>query len=307
MGGWCRRQYGEPVIAYVTGAAGFVAGWLAEHLRACGDTVVRVDADVDVRDGAAVRESLTAAAPEVVYHLAGLAHVGRSWEDPVPTFLVNALGTLNVLEAAAACSTPPTVLVVSSAEVYGSADGAALSEEAPLRPVSPYASSKAAAEFVALQEHLGRGIPVVRARPFNHVGPGQSPDFVVSALARRIVAAERAGGGAVPVGNLDAERDFTDVRDVVRAYRLLVERGRPGEAYNVASGSAVRVRDVAEHLAALARCPVELVVDPSLVRPVDVPVLLGDATRLRAETGWVPEIPLEQTLVDVLEDWRKRD
>ncbi len=295
------------MLAYVTGAAGFVGSWLTRHLRSSGDTVVGVDADIDVRDGAAVKESLTSVAPDVVYHLAGLAHVGRSWEDPAPTFLVNALGTLNVLEAAVSCSDPPRVLVVSSAEVYGSAGGVQVTEDAPLRPVSPYASSKVAAEFLALQEHLGRGLAVVRARPFNHVGPGQSAEFVVSALARRIVAAERAGGAGVPVGNLEAERDFTDVRDVVRAYRLLAERGRAGEAYNVASGQATTVRDVADRLAALATCRVELVPDRSLMRPVDVPVFLGDASRLRDETGWAPEIPLEQTLVDVLEYWRSRD
>ena len=292
------------MLAYVTGGAGFVGGWLTAHLRQCGDTVVTVDAEVEVTDSAAVRESLASVSPEVVYHLAGFAHVGRSWDDPVSTFTVNALGTLNVLEAAAACRIPPRVLVVSSSEVYGSAGGAPVSEEAPLRPVSPYAASKVAAEYLALQAYLGRSVPVVRVRPFNHVGPGQAPDFVVSALARRIAAAEAAGGGEVAVGNLEARRDFTDVRDVVRAYRLLAERGLPGEAYNVASGRVHRIREVADRLVALATSPVTLVEDPDLVRPVDVPVLAGDASKLVAATGWAPSIGLGQPLADVMEHWR---
>jgi GDP-4-dehydro-6-deoxy-D-mannose reductase len=295
------------VLAYVTGSLGFVGRWLCQHLAACGDEVVGVDADVDVTDPDALRESMVAVSPEVVYHLAGLAHVGRSWEDPFPTFTVNALGTLSVLEAAARCSPMPKVIVVSSAEVYGAAGSEPVTEEAPLRPLSPYAASKAAAEICAIEEHLGRGLPVVTARPFNHVGPGQSPDFVVAALARRIVEAERKGWAEIAVGNLDAERDFTDVRDVVRAYRLLAEHGRPGEPYNVASGRSVAISYVAERLAELALHPVKLVRDPTLVRPVEVPVLLGDASKLAAATGWQPLIPLETTLTDVLEYWRARD
>jgi GDP-4-dehydro-6-deoxy-D-mannose reductase len=292
--------------AYVTGAAGFVGRHLAEHLERAGDEVIRVDSDVDVTDADAVHRSLGAAAPDVVYHLAGLAHVGRSWSDPVATFTVNALGTLNVLEGAAACSTPPRVITVSSAEVYGTAGATPVTEEAPMRPVTPYAASKAAAELVALQAFLGRHLPVVRVRPFNHVGAGQSPDFVVSALARRIVEAEQTGSGVVSVGNLDAERDFTDVRDVVRAYRLLAVSGQAGEVYNVASGRARSVRSVADQLVALAARPVDLVTDPALMRPSDVPVFVGDATRLREATGWEPEVPLEETLSDVLDDWRAR-
>lgn len=296
--------------AYVTGAAGFVGGFLLEHLRDAGDEVIGVDAEVDVLDGEAVRDSLTAAAPEVVFHLAGLAHVGRSWADPARTLSVNSLGTLSVLEAAAACSSPPRVIVVSSAEVYGAAGRAPVTEEAPLRPVSPYAASKVAAEFLGLQAFLGRGLPVIRVRPFNHVGPGQAPEFVVSALARRIVETELDAAGPRPgqvaVGNLAAERDFTDVRDVVVAYRLLAVHGVPGEVYNVASGTAVTVRSIAERLVALAERPLELVPDPDLMRPADVPVFIGDASKLRAATGWEPVVPIEKTLGDVLADWRRR-
>lgn len=171
--------------------------------------------------------------------------------------------------------------------------------------MSPYAASKVAAEFLGLQAFLGEGLPVILVRPFNHVGPGQSDGFVVSALARRVVEAERSGG-TVPVGNLEAARDFTDVRDVVRAYRLLALNGEPGEVYNIASGRAVTVAAIAEQLVGLARSPVRLEQIPSLVRAVDVPILLGDPTRLRERTGWRPEVELATTLEDVVGYWRER-
>ena len=246
------------------------------------------------------------AAPEVVYHLAALTHVGQSWSEPAETFRVNAMGTLNVLQAAAHLSEPPVVVLVSSAEVYGPASGAAaLDEQAELRPVTPYAASKVAAEFLGLQAFLGGGLRVVRARPFNHVGPGQSENFVVSALARRMVEAELARTGTVRVGNLAASRDFTDVRDVVRAYRLLASGGVAGEAYNVCSGRTVSIAELAAMMAGLASQRIELVEDPALFRPVEVPVLLGNASKLVDATGWRPEIGLLETLSDVLEHWRE--
>ncbi|MDA8291984.1 MAG: GDP-mannose 4,6-dehydratase [Actinomycetota bacterium] len=292
--------------AYLTGASGFVGRWLREHLERSGDSVGALGEGVDLRDATAVREAVRAAEPDVVYHLAALTHVGQSWDRPEETVEVNVLGTLHLLEAARGVQRPPRVLLVSSAEVYGSGDGAALDEDASLAPVTPYAASKIAAEFLGVQEFLGRGLPVVRARPFNHVGPGQADSFAVSALARRVVAAERAGG-EVRVGNLEARRDFTDVRDVVRAYRMLALSGEPGEVYNVCSGTAVRIGEILERLVGLARTTVTPVVDPSLVRPVDVPVLRGDATRLRERTGWVPAVGLDTTLSDVLDHWRSID
>ncbi|MDA8295052.1 MAG: GDP-mannose 4,6-dehydratase [Actinomycetota bacterium] len=290
--------------ALLTGASGFVGGWLREYLETQGDEVVALAESIDIRDAAAVATALGEQEPEAVYHLAALTHVGRSWDEPAETFSVNAMGTLNVLEAARRVAEPPVVLLVSSAEVYGSVGDAPVREDAPLRPVSPYAASKVAAEYLGVQAVLGRSLRVVRARPFNHVGPGQAPNFVVSALARRIALAELGGGGVVAVGNLEPRRDITDVRDVVRAYRLLVERGAPGEAYNVASGRTVTIAEVLDELVGLAKCPIEVVQDPALVRPVEVPVLSGDATRLAERTGWRAEIPLGQTLGDVLEHWR---
>jgi GDP-4-dehydro-6-deoxy-D-mannose reductase len=298
--------------ALITGATGFVGRHLADHLAACGDDVVGTDLrasataiGLDVTDGLAVDGVLAAIAPEVVFHLAGWSDVGSSWRNPLAAFKANAEGTLNVLEAAHAHGVQ-RVLVVSSADVYGIVDEASMpiTEDHPLRPVSPYAASKVAADFLAVQAHLGRGLDTVRARAFNHLGPGQGAAFVASALAERIASNEQSGTDELPVGNLEARRDFTDVRDVVRAYRLLVEHGAPGEAYNVCSGRAVAVHDLADLLLAHATRPMRLVVDPDRHRPVDVPVVLGDGSRLRAATGWEPTIPLEQTLADLLAWWR---
>jgi len=295
------------VRAYLTGGTGFVGGWLLRHLADVGDTAVAPGPEIDITDPALITADLKAALPDVVYHLAALTHVGQSWHEPAETFRVNAMGTLNLLEAAAACEVPPVVVLVSSAEVYGPApEAATLDERAELRPVTPYAVSKVAAEFLGLQAFLGRGLRVIRVRAFNHVGPGQVDDFVVSALARRMIEAELNNGGTVQVGNLAAFRDFTDVRDVVRAYRLLATNGVAGEVYNVCSGRAVSIAALAAQMAGLLSCEVRLVTDPDLMRPVEVPVLVGDASKLVAATGWHPTIELATTLSDVLDYWRER-
>jgi GDP-4-dehydro-6-deoxy-D-mannose reductase len=294
--------------AFVTGGAGFVGCHLSDHLEAMGDTVTSVDQEVDVADPAAIAAAVADARPEAIYHLAALSHVGESWQFPAEVLRVNVLGTAGVLSAARALPEPPVVLVISSAEVYGSVSPADLpiDESTPMRPLSPYAASKAAAEQLALQAWRGYGQPVIVVRPFNHVGPGQAPTFAVSALAKRIVEAQKNGAPGVAVGTLSARRDYTDVRDVVRAYRSLAYDGTAGETYNVCSGVDVAVSEVARRLCELAGADVELVTDPSLVRPVDLPVLLGDCTRLTDATGWRPEIPLDDTLADVLAFWRER-
>jgi GDP-4-dehydro-6-deoxy-D-mannose reductase len=290
------------VRALVTGGSGFVGTWLARHLRDQGDVVVSVDHEVDVTDADAIAGVIRRNAPDALYHLAALTHVGRSWAQPRQVFEVNAIGTLNVLEAARSCDPAPRVLVTSSAEVYGmvSEGDLPLVEEHRLAPVTPYGASKVASEYLALQAHLGYGLGVVTVRPFNHVGPGQARDFVVASLASHIVEARRSGTKTLPVGNLSARRDLTDVRDVVRAYRMLMEAGVPGEVYNVCSGRDVSITDVASRLLELAGADLELTVDPELERPVDVPVLRGDPAKLRDRTGWEPDIDLDQTLKDVL-------
>ncbi len=289
--------------ALVTGASGFVGAHLLAHLESEGDLVLAPETDITDRD--TLFASTVACSPDVVYHLAAQADVGGSWSDPIGTLRVNVEGTRNVLDAAREAGAR-RVLAVTSADVYGIVDEAdlPLDEETPIRPVSPYAASKAAADILCLQATLGHGLDVVRARSFNHLGPGQSDRFVASAIASRIVANEREGGDVVRIGNLEARRDFTDVRDVVRAYRLLVEHGVAGDVYNVCSGIDRSVREVAEQLTTLALVEMRLETDPELFRPVDLKALRGDPSKIRAATGWEPRIDLDQTLRDLLEHWR---
>jgi GDP-4-dehydro-6-deoxy-D-mannose reductase len=291
--------------AAVTGSSGFVAGHLVPYLRSLGDEVVTLDRSgtppVDVTDTHRVRDVLRRERPDAVYHLAALSHVGESWDAPETVFRVNAEGTLSILRASADAGVE-RVLVAGSADEYGvvDVDDLPITEDAPIRPITPYGASKAAADILAGQAFAADGLGTLRVRAFNHTGPGQISTMLVPGLAARIAAAERDGRQAISVGNLDVVRDLTDVRDVIRAYRLLVELGAPGDAYNVCSGRGVSVRDVAETLLAMSEAPLELVVDPELVRPVDVPRLVGSPAKLSAATGWEPEIPLEQTLRDVL-------
>jgi GDP-4-dehydro-6-deoxy-D-mannose reductase len=291
--------------ALITGGKGFVGQWLAAHLKACNDDVAVIDIETDVADGAALRRVMTEVAPDAVYHLAAMTHVGESWENPSQVLRVNVLGTAEILAAARTLESSVRVLVVSSAEVYGvvTPEQLPLREDTPTKPASPYAASKLAAEAVALQAWRGFGQPVVVVRPFNHIGPGQSPNFFVPALAKRIVEARRSGARSLPVGNLTTRRDFTDVRDVVVAYRLLVERGVNGTVYNVCSGRDVAMSEVARELLELSGAALTLETDPSLLRPVDVPVLRGSAELLTSATGWEPRIPLATTLADVLASW----
>jgi GDP-4-dehydro-6-deoxy-D-mannose reductase len=297
------------VKALITGAAGFVGRHLTTHLESHGDVVHGVDRDTgpDLLDADGCLALLDELRPDAVYHLGGFSDVGGSWNTPNATFRVNAEGTLNVLQACVSAGVQ-RVVAVSSADVYGrvTMGELPLTEDNPLRPVSPYAASKIAADYLALQAHLGYGLEVMRVRAFNHLGTGQTNRFVAPALAERIALNELEGGEVVPVGNMTPRRDFTDVRDVVRAYRLLIENGEPGEAYNVCSGHDIAISELADRLVAKAARPMRLEGDPSLQRPVDVPVLRGDYTQLNKATGWEPEIDLDQTLSDLLEEWRSR-
>ena len=292
--------------ALITGGNGFVGHHLAAHLKAQGDEVVAIDMEVDVTDPAAVAQAVTEAAPEVIYHLAALSHVGDSWSDPSKVLSVNVIGTANVLAAARQIDGDPLTIVISSAEVYGivAPGELPLTELSEVRPASPYAASKAAAEQVALQATRGFGQRVIVVRPFNHVGPGQPPVFAVPALAKRIVDAMAEGRTSLSVGTLTTRRDFTDVRDVVAAYRLLATRGTSGEVYDVCSGVDIEIAEIANRLLTLAGTSLTLETDPSLIRPVDIPVLRGDATKLIEATGWAPVIPLDVTLADVLASFR---
>ena len=299
--------------ALVTGAAGFVGGHLIAHLESAGDEVIGVDRldGPDLLDPVAVHAFVAEVEPDAVYHLAGWSDVGASWEKPLAAFEANAVGTLNLLQACLptlGSKRRPKVLSISSADVYGRVGlgELPLTEESLMRPVTPYAASKVAADFVGLQAWLGYGLEVVRVRAFNHLGPGQTNRFVAAAIAECIALNELDGSEIIPVGNLTPRRDFTDVRDVVRAYRLLIEHGEPGEAYNVCSGVDIAISDLADRLVAAALHPMRLEEDPERQRPVDVPVLRGDAAKMHKVTGWEPEIAIEQTLSDVLDEWRVR-
>jgi GDP-4-dehydro-6-deoxy-D-mannose reductase len=303
----------------VTGAAGFAGSHLVDHLVADGVDVVawcrpggapprevprtRWEA-VDLLDAGAVAAAISRLRPSAVYHCAGAAHVGRSWDSTESTFATNVLATHHLLQALEHAGAAARVLIPSSALVYAHADHA-LTEEHPLVPGSPYGLSKLAQEMLA--RRTNRQLEVTIARSFNHVGPRQDPQFVASGFARRIADIEQGRWDpTISVGNLDTRRDLTDVRDTVRAYRLILERGIPGRPYNVCSGRAITMRHLLDLLLARARVPVTVTADPARYRPNDTPLLLGDPSRVRDDLGWTAGIPLEQTLDDLLEYWRAR-
>jgi len=291
------------VRALITGGSGFVGRHLERHLLEHGDEVVVVDLDCDVTSLGALRAAVASSSPDAIYHLAALAHVGESWSNPARYLEVNVIGTSNVLQAAREANPETAVLVVSSAEVYGiiAPDELPITEDQPVAPVTPYAASKAAAEQVVLQAAHGFGQRTSVVRPFNHIGPGQAPTFAVPAFAQRIKAAKASGAAELVIGNLAARRDFTDVRDVVAAYRAIVVSSSFGEIFNVASGVDRSMADVVAELESLAGVELVHVLDEALLRPSDIPVLRGDASKLRAATGWAPSISFERTLADVLE------
>jgi GDP-4-dehydro-6-deoxy-D-mannose reductase len=264
---------------------------------------------LDLRDADAVRDLLAQVRPERIYHLAGQAFVPRSFAAPWETLEVNIRGTLNLLEAARALKLETRILVVSSADVYGAAaaDSLPLTENAPFIPSSPYSVSKIAQDMLAWQYARAYGMYIVRARPFNHIGTGQSADFAVPNWASQIAAIELGQREpVVSVGNLAAARDFTDVRDVVRAYALALERGTAGTVYNVCSGIPQTMQHILETLINLSARPIAVRVDPERVRPIEIPVLYGSYARLQADTDWQPQISLVQSLSDVLNEWRAR-
>jgi GDP-4-dehydro-6-deoxy-D-mannose reductase len=256
---------------------------------------------IDILDRDAVASALAELRPSVIYHCAGLAHVVTSGESPVLALQVNVLGTHYVLDGVRRAGLDCPVLVTGSALVYRSSSSAH-SEDSEIQPASPYGISKLAQEMLAAGAPW---CPVLIARSFNHAGPRQSDAFVTSSFARQIAEIEHGRREPVlRVGNLEARRDLTDVRDTVRAYRLIVRRGKPGQPYNVCSGRAYSIQELLDMLVTMSRVPVRIEIDPSRLRRSEVPVLLGDFSRLERDTGWRPEIPMERTLGDLLEYWR---
>jgi GDP-4-dehydro-6-deoxy-D-mannose reductase len=315
------------VRVLITGAGGFVGGHLVAQLRrekpeveifgivlpqggitwgtGAGMSVI----EGDLNDAAATARIVAQVAPDRIVHLAGQSSPHLSWSDPGGTLRTNVMGIVHLLDAARGLGLRPAVLVVGSAEEYGQvpAEELPLRETTPLRPTSPYAVSKVAQSALAVLYGPGAGMRVVTTRTFHHTWPGRGEAFAESSFARQIAEIE-AGRRApvIRVGNLDAVRDFADVRDVVRAYWLLLEQGEPGAVYNVCSGRGRSIRELLEILLACSRARVEIQVDPERLRPSDTPVQVGDSSRLQAATGWSPRIPLEQTLRDLLDDWRAR-
>ena len=311
--------------ALITGIAGFVGGHLAEALQAETDwevwgavigSVARASAisgakmlTTDLREPEQARVLVETARPDVVFHLAAQAYVPQSWADPWDTYQTNVGGQLNLLEAIGKAGLRPRILIISSNEVYGLVrpEDLPLTENSPLRPNSPYAVSKLAQDFMGLQYFFDRGWPIIRMRPFNHIGPRQNERFVAPSFAKQIVEIER--GRHAPVlrlGNMAAQRDFTDVRDVVRAYILAAQKGEPGEVYNIGTGQARSVREMLDIMLAQCSMPISEETDPAKFRPSDTPISYADPSKFKRQTGWEPRWSFEQTCVDILNDWRAR-
>jgi len=297
----------------ITGAAGFVGRHVASELRQNGDEPVLYDKVPvagtdpsyvgDLEDLQSLRACVEQEQPDACIHLAGIAFVPAGWSDPARMIQVNVTGTLNLLETFRAHAPRSRILVISSAEVYGrSARPEPIRESDSLTPSNLYAVSKIAADTSALLYHSHYGMEVMTARPQNHIGPGQARQFVVSAFAEQLIALRTAKGSdpRMKVGNLESQRDFTDVRDVARAYRLLLRQGHAGEAYNIASGHMVPIRVILDHLCHHAGIHPRLEIDADLFRPTDQPSLLS-MEKIFAHTGWAPSIPLEQSLADVFD------
>ena len=295
----------------ITGAAGFAGRHLAEFAsRQPGVKLFALSRrDGDVRDCRQMEKVLRKARPERIFHLAGFASVSRSWEDPSAAFQNNIGGTRALMDAASRCCPKARILVTSTAEVYGSASGKRpFTEDSPLKPMNPYAVSKIAQEFAAYQYFLTHGLHVVRTRAFNHLGPGQADAYVSASFAKQVARIEsRRQTPVVLVGNLGAVRDFTDVRDVVRAYWLCLEKGAAGEVYNVASGRGRRIGEMLEYYLSLSAVTIKTQKDRRRLRAADPSVLVGDAGKLRRRTGWKPVFSFEETLSDVLDEWRGKE
>jgi GDP-4-dehydro-6-deoxy-D-mannose reductase len=310
----------------ITGINGFVGGHLAELLvqqdehaiwgvSRSGSLVlphlrddVRIQ-QADLCDAAAVRRVVAHVQPRIIFHLAGQAFVPESFHDPAQTLMTNILAQLHIFQALIDLRQECRVLVVSSNEVYGMVrpEDVPLDEAAPLQPASPYGVSKASQDLLALQYHLSHGLDVVRVRPFNHIGPRQNERFVAASFAQQVAQIEQ---GHLPpiirVGDLSAQRDFTDVRDMVRAYWLAVQHANAGEVYNLGSGQPVAVQHVLDLLLDASPNQIDVQPDPARMRPVNVPLVACNAQRFQVRTGWRPDIPLAQTIHDILEYWRAR-
>lgn len=311
----------------VTGITGFVGSHLAEYLlglnhqvfgfyrwRSRTENIEHLKGRItlfecDLRDGTSVRRVVKEVKPELCFHLAAQSYVPMSWSAPVETLSTNILGEVNLFEAIREAGQDPLIHVAGSSEEYGRVypEELPVKEENPLRPLSPYGVSKVAQDLLGYQYFQSYKLRVVRTRAFNHTGPRRGEVFATSNFARQIAQIEKGvKEPVISVGNLEAIRDFTDVRDVVKGYYLALERGEPGEVYNICRGEGHKIREILDMLLGLSRVDIEVRPDPARMRPSDVELLVGDSSKFRDRTGWQPQIPLRQTLSDLLDYWRER-
>lgn len=309
--------------ALITGINGFVGGHLAEHLLSTGWDVTGASSSAshrlvhlaghvslvttDLMDADANRAMLEQCKPDAIFHLAAQAHVPTALANPEATLTGNMLAQSRLLDGVRASGIDPVVVVACTSEEYGAVrpEDIPVDEDTPLRPGNPYALSKVFQDMHALESFIAHGIRTVRLRLFNHIGPRQAPSYVVASFARQIALIERGEQEpVVSVGNLAARRDFSDVRDIVRAYELAARHCEPGSVYNVGSGEAVMIQNILDMLIGMSHLPIKVSVDPARVRPVDVPVIACDASSFRSRTQWTPQISLHQSLSDVLDEWR---
>jgi len=312
----------------ITGITGFAGSHLAEYLLSLGNCEVHgtirwrsrtenIDHlkgkihlhDCDLRDSGSVYRLIADLKPDRIYHLAAQSYVPMSWTAPQETFVTNVIGQLNIFEAVRATGCSCRIQIAGSSEEYGLVmpDETPIKETNPLRPLSPYAVSKVAQDLMGYQYHQSYKMHIIRTRGFNHTGPRRGMVFVTSNFARQIAEIEKGKREPILyVGNLEAVRDFTDVRDTVRAYYLILEKGAPGEVYNVATGKGYKIRQVLEILQGLSTAKFQIKQDPKRLRPSDVELLIGDPTKLKSATGWEPLYSFEQTLKDLLDYWRER-
>jgi GDP-4-dehydro-6-deoxy-D-mannose reductase len=313
----------------ITGITGFAGSHLADYIlenqpgveiygivrwRSRMENIVHIQDKIrlfqaDLKDIVSLKKGLEEIKPDRIFHLAAQSFVPTSWLCPAETFAINAIGQINLFEAVLDLKLTPKIHVAGSSEEYGlvNSDEIPMKETNPLRPLSPYAVSKVAQDFLAFQYFKSYGLRTVRTRGFNHTGPRRGEVFVSSNFAKQIAEIEKKKKEPVIyVGNLEARRDFTDVRDIVRGYWMCLDKGEEGEVYNIGTGKTYSMREILDMLLSLSKIKVKVEVDPQRLRPSDVPVLLSDCTKFRALTGWQPKIPIRKTLEDLLNYWRER-
>ena len=312
--------------ALITGISGFAGSYLAELLIKKGYEVFGTFFDkstfsnlngfvnkikiyrCDIRNYDALKNVIEDVKPDEIYHLAAISFVPTSLKDPKLTFDTNLYGTLNLYQAVIDLKMNPMILFIGSADEYGivNENDLPIKEECPLNPMNPYSISKASADFLSFFYFKNYSLNIIRVRPFNHIGPKQSPEFVASNFAKQIAEIEKGlREPIIKVGNLESKKDFTDVRDMVRGYWLALDKGEPGKVYNICSERAIQIKGLLNHLLELSLRKVEIIKDPKRMRPSDIPILQGDSSKFRRRSGWKPEMLLDKTLKDILEYWRK--